>query len=105
MLVPGAGVLVAGDLVFAGLPPWAGHGNPREWAAILERLLELDWELCVPGHGPVCGRETLPPLRDYLLVLDEAVRSDEPEPELPVRFREWGHHEMWGRNVGALREL
>ncbi|HSB37843.1 MAG TPA: MBL fold metallo-hydrolase [Gaiellaceae bacterium] len=104
VLAPGARVLVAGDLVFAGLPPWAGHGDPREWATILERLLELDWDACVPGHGPVCGREALPPLRDYLLALDEAARSHEPEPELPARFLGWGHEEMWGRNVGALRE-
>ena len=104
VLLPEPGVLIAADLVFAGLPPWAGHGDPREWATILDRLLELDWKTCVPGHGPVCGREALPPLRDYLLALDEAVRSAEPEPELPSRFRAWGHEEMWGRNVGALRE-
>lgn len=104
LLLPEARVLIAGDLVFAGLPPWVGHGDPREWAAILGRLLELDWNACVPGHGPVCGRETLASLRDYLLALDEAVRSAEPKPALPAPFREWGHDEMWGRNVSALRE-
>jgi cyclase len=103
VLAPRAGVLVAGDLVFAGLQPWAGHGDPAAWAAILERLLELEWESCVPGHGPVCGREVVPPLRDYLLALDEAARGNDAEPEQPDRFRDWAGAEMWGRNLTALQ--
>jgi cyclase len=89
------GVLVAGDLVVVGMQPWAGHGDPVAWAGILDRLLELDWETCVPGHGPLCGREALPPLREYLLALAEG-------GELPERFRDWGQPEMWQRNLEAL---
>ena len=100
LLVPDASVLVAGDLVVVGMQPWAGHGDPAAWARILERLLELQWETVVPGHGPVSGREVIEPLRDYLLALDEAVREG---VELPDRFREWGQPEMWERNVAALR--
>jgi glyoxylase-like metal-dependent hydrolase (beta-lactamase superfamily II) len=96
VFVSDEGVLVAGDLVVVGMQPWAGHGNLREWAGILDRLLELDWDTCVPGHGPVCGRDVLPPLRDYLLALDEG-------GELPARFRDWGQPEMWQRNLEALR--
>jgi glyoxylase-like metal-dependent hydrolase (beta-lactamase superfamily II) len=104
LLVPGPGVLVAGDLIVVGMQPWTGHGEPGAWAAILERMLELDWETCVPGHGPVSGREVVPPLRDYLLALDDAVRGGEPDPEPPAAFADWDGAEMWGRNVAALRE-
>jgi cyclase len=104
VLVADAGVLVAGDLVVVGMQPWSGHGDPRAWAAILDRLLELDWDACVPGHGPVCGREVLSPLRDYQLALDEAVRGGEAKPELPAEFREWGQDEMWQVNIDALRD-
>jgi cyclase len=104
LLVPDAGVLVAGDLIVVGMQPWAGHGDPGAWAAILERMLELDWETCIPGHGPVSGREVVPPLRDYLLALDEAVSGGEPGPELPAAFADWDGAEMWARNVAALRE-
>jgi cyclase len=100
LLVPDASVLVAGDLVVVGMQPWAGHGDPADWAVILERLLELEWERVVPGHGPVSGRDVIEPLRDYLLALDEAVREDR---ELPERFRSWDGPEMWARNVEALR--
>ena len=95
VFVPDAGVLVAGDLVVVEMQPWAGHGNPRAWAGILDRLLELDWDTCVHGHGPVCDRDVLPPLREYLLALDG-------RGELPDRFRDWGQSEMWERNLEAL---
>jgi glyoxylase-like metal-dependent hydrolase (beta-lactamase superfamily II) len=104
LLVPEAGVLVAGDLVVVAMQPWSGHGDPRSWAEILDRMLELDWDTCVPGHGPVCGRDILPPLRDYQLALDEAVRGGDPEPELPAEFRDWAGPEMWEVNITALRE-
>ncbi len=104
LLVPDQPVLVAGDLVVVGMQPWAGHGDPGAWAAILERMLELDWEACIPGHGPVSGREVVPPLRHYLLALDDAVLSDEPDPKLPAAFADWDGAEMWGRNLAALRE-
>jgi len=104
LLVREEGVLVAGDLIVVGMQPWAGHGDPAEWAAILERMLEHDWETCVLGHGPVSGREVVPPLRDYLLALDEAVRGGASDPEPPAAFAEWEGAEMWARNVAALRE-
>ena len=100
LLVPDARVLVAGDLVVVGMQPWAGHGDPAAWAEILGRLLELDWDQVVPGHGPVSGREVIEPLRDYLLALDEAVRDG---GDLPDRFRSWGQPDMWAQNVEALR--
>ena len=104
VLVPESGTLVAGDLVVVGMQPWAGHGEPGVWAAILDRILDLDWSTCVPGHGPVSGRDVVPPLREYLLALDAAVRADAPDPELPDRFADWGQPEMWARNIEALRE-
>jgi len=104
LLVPEAGVLVAGDLVVVAMQPWTGHGDPRSWAEILDRMLKLDWDTCVPGHGPVCGRDVLPPLRDYQLALDEAVRGGDPEPELPAEFSDWSGPEMWEVNISALRE-
>jgi cyclase len=100
LLVPVARVLVAGDLIVVGMQPWAGHGDPAAWAEILGRLLELDWDQVVPGHGPVSGREVIEPLRDYLLALDEAVRDG---GDLPDRFRSWGQPDMWAQNVEALR--
>src|SRR3954447_12743251 len=103
--VADAGVLVAGDLVFAGLQPWVGHGDPDRWAAILGQMLELEWERCIPGHAPVSGRDVVEPLRDYLLALDRAVSEGGAEPELPQRFAALAGGEMWLRNIAALRDV
>lgn len=53
--LPEERILVAGDLVDA--MPFAGHGAPAQWGRSLRRLLQLDFERVVPGHGPIYGRE------------------------------------------------
>lgn len=63
VLVPDVGVLATGD-VLDDLP-FGGHGYPREWLAVLEELLELDFEIVVPGHGRVRrGKDHLLRVRD-----------------------------------------
>ncbi|SDG18964.1 Glyoxylase, beta-lactamase superfamily II [Lentzea fradiae] len=50
--VPDAGVVFAGDLVEQGAPAQAGpDATPSNWRAVLDRLLELDPRVVVPGHG------------------------------------------------------
>jgi cyclase len=98
-----ADVLVCGDLLFVGIQPWVGHGDPRSWLASLDRIAELDAALLVPGHGPVSGPESLAPLRDSLRALVDAVDS-ETVVQAPARFAEWDGAEMWARNLDALRE-
>jgi glyoxylase-like metal-dependent hydrolase (beta-lactamase superfamily II) len=51
-------VLATGDVLDAF--PFAGHGHPREWLAVLRGLESLDIDAIVPGHGPVYrGKEHL----------------------------------------------
>ncbi|MGW6935736.1 MBL fold metallo-hydrolase [Lentzea sp. NPDC054927] len=50
--VPDVGVVFAGDLVEQGAPAQAGSdATPSNWRAVLDRLLELDPRIVVPGHG------------------------------------------------------
>jgi glyoxylase-like metal-dependent hydrolase (beta-lactamase superfamily II) len=55
-------VLHTGDLFsygrYPGIDLEAG-GSVREWAATIDRLLELDFDRVIPGHGPVTDREAL----------------------------------------------
>lgn len=49
-------VLVMGDLLFQGRYPnidLEAGGSVREWIATLDRVLELDFDHVVPGHGPL----------------------------------------------------
>jgi len=75
-------VIHAGDLVFHERYPnidLEGGGSLREWIATLDRVLELDFERVIPGHGAVTGREGLAGfqrfLRELWAVGEEAARE------------------------------
>ena len=56
VLIADADVLLAGDLVENGAPPYFGDGYPLDWPATLERMVELVTGAVVPGHGDVGDR-------------------------------------------------
>jgi glyoxylase-like metal-dependent hydrolase (beta-lactamase superfamily II) len=57
--VPEDRVLFAGDLMFAKTFPWAGDptADPDTWIEAFKRMLAMDVETIVPGHGPLCGKD------------------------------------------------
>ena len=55
-------VLHAGDLFFNGRYPnidLASGGSVKEWGDTLDRVLALDFDRVIPGHGPVSDRAGL----------------------------------------------
>lgn len=54
-------VVFAGDLMFAQSFPWAGDQtcNPDAWIQAFEKIITLDFEYVIPGHGPIVGREEI----------------------------------------------
>lgn len=56
VVVPGAGVLFAGDLVENGSVPWFGDGYPLDWPETASRVAELVVDVVVPGHGDHADR-------------------------------------------------
>ncbi len=68
-------VLHTGDLFFNGRYPnidLEAGGSVREWAATIDRLLELDFDQVIPGHGPVTDREGLRAFQSFMRELAEA---------------------------------
>jgi glyoxylase-like metal-dependent hydrolase (beta-lactamase superfamily II) len=72
--VPDVRVCFAADVLFVGVAPVMWAGPTATWIAALERILALDVDLVVPGHGPIGGRSEVELLRDYLLWLEAAAR-------------------------------
>lgn len=66
--VPGVKTLYAGDLVFRNRVPFVGEADSGNWIRSLDRLLEFDTDVVVPGHGPVSteARQDMELTRDYL---------------------------------------
>jgi glyoxylase-like metal-dependent hydrolase (beta-lactamase superfamily II) len=97
VLVPGTGVVFAGDLLEEGAVPSFGDSYPLEWPETVERLVPLVERIAIPGHGepggPAWVREQAAELRAVAdlgrriaageLQLDEAVALT-PYPAYPA---------------------
>lgn len=87
LLVKEDRVLYAGDLVFRGRVPFVGDADGGAWIAALDKLIALDPEILVPGHGAPsrAPRADLVFTRDYLAYLrarmGEAARNLVPFDE------------------------
>ncbi len=69
------GVLFTGDIVVNDRHPFMGHGNSKEWLNALTFIRKLGVETIVPGHGELCGRETLEGLSEYIRQMRMQVRT------------------------------
>ncbi|GAK50902.1 beta-lactamase-like protein [Candidatus Moduliflexus flocculans] len=59
--LPDENIVFTGDLLFADAFPYSGDAtcDPERWMNVLKGLLALDVERFVPGHGAICGKETV----------------------------------------------
>ncbi len=73
--LPDRKLLYAGDLVFRSRIPFVGQADSRNWILSLDKLLQFDAEVIVPGHGPVSteARKDIQLTRDYLIYLRKAM--------------------------------
>jgi glyoxylase-like metal-dependent hydrolase (beta-lactamase superfamily II) len=74
ILVPDDQILFAGDLVFAKRFPWGGDASadPDLWIQAFKMILDLDAEMIVPGHGPLCDKTEIKVHLEWF----EAVREE-----------------------------
>ena len=57
VLVPGTGVVFAGDLLENGAVPSFGDAYPLEWPETVDRLAPLVDRVAIPGHGDPGGTD------------------------------------------------
>lgn len=75
---PNRRLLVAGDLFVADSLPYVdgrAGGNLLAYGRTLDRVLTLDFDEVVPGHGPLAPRAKLELLRAYLAALEQQTRE------------------------------
>ena len=72
--VPDAGVVYTGDILFVKSTPVMWAGPVGNWIAAIDRMLALDADTYVPGHGPVCGRTEADAVRRYWEWLEASAR-------------------------------
>jgi glyoxylase-like metal-dependent hydrolase (beta-lactamase superfamily II) len=64
-----AKIAFLGDLMFHGRFPWLGDCDLDGWIEQLARILCLDLDIIVPGHGPVVTLAEVAKFRDLLLAI------------------------------------
>lgn len=73
--VPADRVVYTGDILFIDGTPVMWQGPVANWIRACDRILAMDVEAIVPGHGPVTDHDGVRAVRDYLgYVRDEARR-------------------------------
>jgi glyoxylase-like metal-dependent hydrolase (beta-lactamase superfamily II) len=115
VLVPEAKVVYSGDILFNQSHPVVWAGPIGNWIDACDRILALDVEVVVPGHGELADKHAVEELKAYLeYVLGESrARHDRGMPLLAAardmsldRWASWGEPERIVVNVAsAYREL
>jgi cyclase len=68
-------LLFTGDVVVTNRPPFLSQGNTKEWLEALTYLRKLRYDILIPGHGELTGREATDNMSKYLRMVRRKVRS------------------------------
>jgi cyclase len=112
--VPSARVVFTGDILFVGGHPIVWAGPIANWVAALDRILAMDVETVVPGHGPVVDKGAVNDEREYLLWVereakirfDAGLSAIDAARDMASEYRHWSEGERLVVNIAAVyREL
>jgi len=104
-------VLFSGDILFSAAHPIAWAGPVSNWIAACERILAMDPELIVPGHGPLATPDSVRELKAYFEYLYEQARRCRAEGMTALeaaraialdRWAEWGEAERLVVNIANI---
>ncbi len=73
--VPANRVVYTGDILFIDGTPIAWAGPVSNWITACDRILDLDVEAIVPGHGPITDKAGVRRMREYLVYVDQETRK------------------------------
>jgi glyoxylase-like metal-dependent hydrolase (beta-lactamase superfamily II) len=105
------GVLFSGDILFSQAHPIAWAGPVSNWIAACDRILALDVDVIVPGHGPLADLDAVRELRAYFEYLYAEARACHAEGMTPLqaarsislqRWADWGESERLVVNIANI---
>jgi glyoxylase-like metal-dependent hydrolase (beta-lactamase superfamily II) len=72
--IPDRRVVFTGDICFIDSTPIVWAGPVSNWIAALDRIVALDPEIVVPGHGPVSDLAGVAEVHEYLVFVEQEAR-------------------------------
>lgn len=113
--LPDDRVIFTGDILFIGGHPIMWAGPTRNWLRACDRILSLDVETIVPGHGPITDKKGVADVKAYLEYIYAEARKRyesgmsvlEAAKDIPLdRYASWSDGERIVVNVATIyREL
>jgi len=106
--LPADKVAFVADLMFVGGHPALWVGPVANWIGVCDRLLGMDLDIVVPGHGPLTDKAGVKEFRDYLAFLEQEGRRlhaeglDRYEAALALDLSPWEHWTDAERVVVAM---
>lgn len=116
-------LLIAGDAVVTGIVPAIGDGDSRVLEKTLHRLLQMEIDVLVPGHGEVVrGRTQVQDrlrwiagyLRNVRVAVDRMIKADVAAAEIPDLLSfdafigerlPWDRHNMPQRHRNTVAKI
>ncbi len=109
--VPSDKVVFTGDILFIEGHPILWAGPVKNWINACDRIISMEVDFVVPGHGPVTDNRGVKAVRDYLVYIDTESRERfesgmsalEAAKEIDLDlFSTWGDGERIAVNVNSL---
>jgi cyclase len=111
VIVPADKTVFTGDILFIEGHPIMWEGPITNWISACDRILGMDIDIVVPGHGPVTDKRGVRAVRDYLAYIkrearkryDAGLTAFEAAQEIDMSdYDSWGDGERIVINVAAL---
>jgi glyoxylase-like metal-dependent hydrolase (beta-lactamase superfamily II) len=73
--LPQQKILFAGDIAFHRIAPFLNNGHATSWISFVDKILGMNVDVIVPGHGPIGTKRDIEATREYLARLKAEARS------------------------------
>jgi glyoxylase-like metal-dependent hydrolase (beta-lactamase superfamily II) len=113
--IPADQIVFTGDILFIGGHPIIWAGPTSNWLRACDRILAMDVETIVPGHGPITDKKGVAEIKGYFEYIFEEARKRyeagmpafEAARDIPLdRYASWSDGERIVVNVASIyREL
>lgn len=73
--LPAQKILFSGDILFTDFHPFLADGDFKGWTGSIDRLLAMEIDRIIPGHGPLSTKKDLQDMKDYIVLFDKRARE------------------------------
>jgi glyoxylase-like metal-dependent hydrolase (beta-lactamase superfamily II) len=117
VFLPQQRIVVLGDLLttadtIPAIVNYGDGGNWSDWTRTMDEILKMDWDMAIPGHGPMVTKQQVRTIRAKMVAIQNRVRAmnrerkmqDEITKQLVMEFG-WGTGPAAGNILGMMQEF